>query len=124
MASLPVQMPVHRKDADAALRALGARVAELRRKHGGISQEALAFEAGIHVNHMSTIERGIANPSVAVLLAISGILGVTLAELVEGIEMATKKKKAPRKDEDFNEAAFRIVQNATREKPKAKKRSR
>jgi hypothetical protein len=28
---------------------------------------------------------------------------------------ATKKKRAPR--EDFNQAAFRIVQEATREKP-------
>jgi hypothetical protein len=35
--------------------------------------------------------------------------------------MTTKKKHEPR--EDFNQAAFRIVQAATKEKPKPAKRS-
>lgn len=114
-------MPAHRKDAQAALRVLGARIAELRRERG-ISQESLAWESGIHTNHLSTIERGIANPSLAVLLAISGVLGMTAAELLKGIEKMkppkkTAQKKTPR-SEDFNQGAFRIVQQATRAKPK------
>jgi len=41
--------------------------------------------------------------------------------------MATKKKRAEKQRiarEDFNQTAFRIVQQATQEKPKRKPRSR
>ena len=48
-----------------------------------MSQESVAFDAGIHVNHLSTIERGVANPSFLVLLAIAKVLGVKTAALVE-----------------------------------------
>jgi transcriptional regulator with XRE-family HTH domain len=64
-----------------ALRRLGQRVRELREAHG-ITQEALAFDAGIHVNHLSTIERGEANPSFLVLVSLAKVLGVKVAELV------------------------------------------
>jgi len=64
-----------------ALRRLGERVRRLRQERG-ISQEALAFDAGIHVNHLSTIERGEANPSFLVLLSIAKVLGVKITELV------------------------------------------
>jgi transcriptional regulator with XRE-family HTH domain len=40
-------------------------------------------EAGIHVNHLSSIERGEANPSFLVLLSLAKAVGVTLADLVE-----------------------------------------
>ena len=59
----------------AALRSqLGARVRELRQARG-LSQEALAFDAGIHVNHLSSLERGEANPSFLVLLSLAKVLG-------------------------------------------------
>jgi transcriptional regulator with XRE-family HTH domain len=64
-----------------ALRRLGERVRELREARG-ITQEALAFDAGIHVNHLSTIERGEANPSFLVLVSLAKVLGVSVAELV------------------------------------------
>jgi transcriptional regulator with XRE-family HTH domain len=64
-----------------ALRRLGERVRELRESRG-VTQEALAFDAGIHVNHLSTIERGEANPSFLVLLSIAKVLSATVAELV------------------------------------------
>jgi transcriptional regulator with XRE-family HTH domain len=64
-----------------ALKRLGARVRELRRERG-ISQEALAFDAGIHVNHLSSLERGEANPSFLVLLSIAKVLGVAVADLI------------------------------------------
>lgn len=63
------------------MRKLGERVRELREARG-ITQEALAFDAGIHVNHLSTIERGEANPSFLVLVSLAKELGVKVAELV------------------------------------------
>ncbi|HKO57417.1 MAG TPA: helix-turn-helix transcriptional regulator [Thermoanaerobaculia bacterium] len=65
----------------AALRRLGTRVRK-ERDARGLSQEALAWEAKIHTNHLSSIERGEANPSFLVLLSISRVLGVKLSELV------------------------------------------
>ena len=64
-----------------AQKRLGARVRELRTARD-LSQESLAWEAGIHVNHVSSIERGEANPSFLVLLSIAKTLKVTLSELV------------------------------------------
>jgi transcriptional regulator with XRE-family HTH domain len=75
---------VDRRGAATALRKLGARIRELR-KERGMSQETLAFDAGIAVNSIATIERGEANPSVAVLLAIARVLKVKLRDLVEDI---------------------------------------
>jgi transcriptional regulator with XRE-family HTH domain len=75
---------VDRRGAATALRKLGARIRELR-KERGMSQEALAFDAGVAVNSIATIERGEANPSVAVLVAISRVLKVKLRDLVEDI---------------------------------------
>lgn len=66
-----------------AQKRLGARVRELREARG-ITQEALAFDAGIHVNHLSSLERGEANPSYLVLLSIAGVLRVKVAELTDG----------------------------------------
>ena len=54
------------------------------REARGITQEALAFDAGIHVNHLSSLERGEANPSYLVLLSIAGVLRVKVAELTDG----------------------------------------
>jgi transcriptional regulator with XRE-family HTH domain len=65
-----------------ALRRLGAKVRGLRLAKG-FSQEALAFDAGIHVNHLSSLERGEANPSFLVLLSISKVLGAKLAAIVD-----------------------------------------
>jgi transcriptional regulator with XRE-family HTH domain len=78
-------MPAPRAEMKLALAELGRRVAAARRARG-ISQEELAWSVGIHTNHLSTIERGIANPSVAVVLAISGALGVDVADLMVGLE--------------------------------------
>lgn len=50
-----------------------------------MSQEALAFDAGLAVNSISTIERGEANPSVAVLLTIARVLKVKLRDLVDDL---------------------------------------
>jgi len=65
------------------LRALGGEVRR-RRVQRNLSQEALAFESGIHPNVVGRLERGSYNPTVLLLVAIAVTLEVTLAELFVG----------------------------------------
>ena len=48
----------------------------------GMSQEAMALEAGIDRTYASQIERGIGNPSLRVICAVAEILGVEPADLL------------------------------------------
>ncbi len=48
----------------------------------GLSQEALAHEAGIDRTYQSQIERGVGNPSLRVLCAIAVALNVELNDLL------------------------------------------
>lgn len=48
----------------------------------GMSQEAMALEAGIDRTYASQIERGISNPSLRVICAVAEILGVEPADLL------------------------------------------
>jgi transcriptional regulator with XRE-family HTH domain len=73
-----------RKTAAQALKKIGARIRQLRTERG-LSQEALAFDSGVAVNSIATIERGEANPSVAVLLSIARVLKVKLRDLVDEV---------------------------------------
>lgn len=52
----------------------------------GVSQERLAFDAGIDRSYLGGMERGEANPTVDVLDRIAGTLGVSLAELFAAVE--------------------------------------
>jgi transcriptional regulator with XRE-family HTH domain len=54
---------------------IGANIRRLR-KAAGLSQEALAAEAGIDMRYLGGIERGQENPTVAVLVGIAKVLGV------------------------------------------------
>lgn len=54
---------------------VGANVRRLR-KERGLSQEALAGEAGLAMRHLGRIERGEGNPTVAVLGKLAEVLGV------------------------------------------------
>ncbi len=60
--------------------AVGARIKQCRHA-ADKSQERLAFEASVDRTYISSIERGIANPSVETLANICYALNVTLAEL-------------------------------------------
>ena len=62
-------------------RLVGANLRDIRRKRG-ISQEELAFECGLHRTYVSGVERGVRNPTVAVLDKIARALGVPAAELL------------------------------------------
>jgi transcriptional regulator with XRE-family HTH domain len=67
------------------LELLGKRVHEHRvaRKW---SQEEFAHVSGLHRTYIGQIERGEKNISFANLLKISGVLGVTMSELLAGLE--------------------------------------
>jgi len=61
------------------------------RKRSGLSQEKLALEAGLDRTYISLLERGMRQPSVKTLLAISKTLQVPAYEVVQAIETAVQK---------------------------------
>lgn len=56
---------------------LGRRIRELRGERG-LSQEQLAERAGLHPKHMPRIEGGLANVTIATMVAISRALGISM----------------------------------------------
>ena len=74
---------------------LGANI-RARRKELSISQEGLALRCEIDRSYMGQIERGSANPSLAVMYAIASALAVTMSELLReyhSVTLTTPKKK-------------------------------
>lgn len=59
----------------------GERVRELRQAKS-LSQEELAFKAGVHRTYLGGIERGERNPSLKNIAAIAEALSVSLSELL------------------------------------------
>jgi transcriptional regulator with XRE-family HTH domain len=70
---------------------LGQRVRELRLKRG-YSQESFAGHCGVYRTFLGTIERGESNLSFSNLVKTANGLGITLSELLSGLE---KKASAP-----------------------------
>tara|TARA_R110002110_G_scaffold312446_5_gene525798 strand:- start:147 stop:371 length:225 start_codon:yes stop_codon:yes gene_type:complete len=68
---------------------VGANLRRIRRECG-LSQEALAFECGLHRTYVSGVERGIRNPTVVILDKIATALNVPASELVEGLGQQRK----------------------------------
>lgn len=62
--------------------ALGKAIRQLREERG-MTQEALAQDAGITVGHMSMIERGHSNPTWATVKAIAAALDVVMVDLAK-----------------------------------------
>ena len=62
-------------------RAIVARNIRRLRVERGVSQEAFAVDAGIDRTYVSRLERGLENPTVAVLERIAGALAVPITEL-------------------------------------------
>lgn len=78
---------------------LGKRVHELRAVREW-SQEEFAHVSGLHRTYIGQIERGEKNISFGNLTKISSVLGVTLSELLSGLEDGNElDKKSKRKPE-------------------------
>ena len=58
------------------------------RKERGLSQEAFAFECGLHRTYISGVERGIRNPTVLVLEQIATALQIPASRLLEDVAEA------------------------------------
>lgn len=64
----------------AAHAALGDAIVELRQRDG-LTQEALAERAELHMTQVGGMERGVANPSYSNLLKLAAGLGVSVGAL-------------------------------------------
>ena len=69
-----------KKRMEQVCRMLAGNVKRLRLEQA-LTQEELAFQAELDRTYISQIERGVGNPSVLVLVKISGVLGVELQDL-------------------------------------------
>ncbi len=63
---------------------LGLNVKAIR-KERGYSQEELAFESGLHRTYISAVERGVRNPTIAVVEKIAQALNVTASRLLDDV---------------------------------------
>lgn len=73
-------MMPHRKVS--ILDTLGANVRRLRQEKG-LSQEAYAFEAGVHRTYVSEVERAIRNPTATMIEKLAKPLGVAPGRLLD-----------------------------------------
>jgi transcriptional regulator with XRE-family HTH domain len=80
-------------EVDEILKALGQRIRELRLKQG-YSQESFADHCGVHRTFMGTIERGESNLSFTNLVKVSEGLGITLSQLLSGLEKRARSGRA------------------------------
>lgn len=62
-------------------RRVGLNVKRLREAKG-LSQEAFAFEAGVHRTYISGVERGLRNPTITVLEKVAKALKADTADLL------------------------------------------
>jgi transcriptional regulator with XRE-family HTH domain len=72
----------YEKDEQSYLSQLGARIRKLR-KARELSQEALAFEAGLDRTYVSSVERGERNIAVLNLAKLARALGVEVSTLLQ-----------------------------------------
>ena len=59
----------------------------------GISQEELGFRANLDRTYISGVERGVRNPSITALVSLASGLGITVANLLEKLEIETIKNQ-------------------------------
>lgn len=64
---------------------LGDRIRRYRSRLG-LSQEALAYEAGLNRTYIASLEAGQRNPSLDLMARLAKALGIDLGELVKGLQ--------------------------------------
>jgi len=57
-----------------------------RRESAGLTQEQLGDKAGLDPTYISGIERGVRNPSLLSIERLARALGVSISELLNGID--------------------------------------
>jgi transcriptional regulator with XRE-family HTH domain len=65
---------------------LGAKIQKMRLEKG-LSQEELAFEAGLHRTYISHVERGSRNITVIGLCKVAKGLKIKPSEIIEGLKL-------------------------------------
>lgn len=63
-----------------------------RREAAGLSQEALAADAGLHRNYVGLLERGQRMPSILIVQQLANALGTTMADLIGEVERKPRKE--------------------------------
>ncbi len=63
-----------------------ARVLRSFRATAGLSQEELAFRAGLHRTYVSQLERGIKSPSLKTAMRLSEVLGISFSDFAKAME--------------------------------------
>jgi transcriptional regulator with XRE-family HTH domain len=61
------------------------------RKERGLSQEALALDAGIQRNYVSLIERGINQPTITIIFKLAAALKIKPSQMIELVEKVCQK---------------------------------
>jgi len=72
---------------------------ELReaREAAGLTQERLAFKAGVDRTHISILERGLQSPTVDTLIRVCRALGISASEIIARVEKAHHpRRRKPR----------------------------
>jgi transcriptional regulator with XRE-family HTH domain len=72
---------------------LGHRIREFRLKKG-FSQESFADHCGLHRTYTGGIERGERNVTIQTVLTVAKGLGITMSELLHGIEKQVEPKQS------------------------------
>ena len=78
-----------------------------KRKAAGLTQEQLSYEADIQRNYVSLIERGVHQPTIAVLFKLAGALKCTPASFISEVELLTPESTPPAVDTKNNSALHR-----------------
>ena len=70
-----------------------AQVLRRRRKQAGLSQEELAYRAGVSTSYMSLLETRNRQPSLIVIDAISRELGTSMSDLLGEVEHTASQRR-------------------------------